>query len=49
MTKKEMLETIKDMPEDAEIQIEIDLWEYRLANSISCNKDDNTIIISMYY
>ena len=48
MTKKELLEAIKDMPEDATIELEIDIWEYKDAISTFCDKDDNVIILSIY-
>ena len=45
MTKKELLEAIKDMPEDAEVYIDIgDDYEYEwVAPEIVCNIEDNTI------
>ena len=48
MTKKELLEAIKDMPEDATIELEIDVWEYKNALSSLCDKDDNVIVLSIY-
>ena len=48
MTKKELLEAIKDMPEGATIELEIDIWEYKDAISTFCDKDDNVIILSIY-
>ena len=45
MTKKELLEAIKDMQEDAEVYIDIgDDYEYEwVAPEIVCNIEDNTI------
>ena len=43
MTKKELLEAIKDMPEDAEIWVECDLWYYKAAESVFYDKDDETL------
>ena len=45
MTKKELLEAIKDMPEDAEVYIDIgNEYEcYWAAPDIVCNIENNTI------
>ncbi len=48
LTKKDLLEAIEDMPEDATIELEIDMWEYKDAISLFCDKDDNVIILSIY-
>ena len=45
LTKKELLEAIKDMPMDAEVYIDIgDDYEYEwVAPEIFCKIEDNTI------
>ena len=48
MTKKDLLEAIEDMPMDATIELEIDMWEYKNAISSFCDKVDNVIILSIY-
>ena len=48
LTKKDLLEAIEDMPEDATIELEIDLWEYKNAISSFCDKNDNVIVLSIY-
>ena len=48
MTNKELLEAIKYMPEDATIELEIDMWEYKDAISSFCDKDENVIVLSIY-
>ena len=48
LTKKELIEAIKDMPEDATIELEIDFYEYKDAISSFCDKDDNVIVLSIY-
>ena len=47
LTKKDLLEAIKDMPMDATIELEIDMWEYKDAMSSLCDKDDNVIVLSI--
>ena len=44
MTKKELLETIKDMPEDAEIIIECEDG-YTEAREIECYKNNKIYIV----
>ena len=48
LTKKDLLEAIEDMPMDATIELEIDMWEYKNAISSFCDKVDNVIILSIY-
>ena len=46
MTKKELLEAIKDMPEDAEVWIsQRTLEDYEEADVIDCDKESNVILI----
>ena len=45
MTKKELLEAIKDMPEDADIYIASDQPMWTLASLVEINKTENTIKI----
>ena len=48
MTKKELLEAIKDMPDDAEVYVRDsdyeECWDVSLEH-IVCKEDDNDIII----
>ena len=45
MTKKELLEAIKDMPENADIYIASDQPMWTLASLVEINETENTIKI----
>ena len=46
MTKKELLEAIKDMPEDAEVWIsQRTLRDYEEADTINYDKESNVILL----
>ena len=45
MTKKELLEAIKDMPEDADIYIASDQPMWTIASYVEVNETENTIKI----
>lgn len=49
MTKKELLEAIKDMPEDAEVYLETDLWIYVNLRSVEFNEEEKVITLSIYH
>ena len=49
MTKKELLEAIKDMPEDVRIMLETDLWIYENLHSVKFNEEEKVIILSIYH
>ena len=49
MTKKELLEAIKDMPEDGRIMLETDLWIYENLCSVNFNEEEKVIILSIYH
>jgi hypothetical protein len=45
ITKKDLLEAIKDMPMDAEILIKVDIFTFEPASNVGANKELNEIVI----
>ena len=45
LTKKDLLEAIEDMPMDAEILIEVDIFTFELARNVGVNKELNQIVL----
>jgi hypothetical protein len=45
MTKKDLLEAIKDMPMDAEVLIRVDAFTFEAINDVLLNKELNEIVI----
>lgn len=48
MTLEEFYKATEDMPNDTEVWMECGLWKYKSAESVSYNKDDGTLIVSIY-
>ena len=49
LTKKELLEAIKDMPDDMKVYLETDLWIYENLRSAKFNEEEKVIILSIYH
>lgn len=49
LTKKDLLEAIEDMPMDAKIDLETDLWIYENLRGVKFHEEENVIVLSIYH
>ena len=48
MTKKELLEAIKDMPMNSIVQLETDLWILEDLKGVQYYEEENRVVLSIY-
>ena len=48
MTKKELLEAIKDIPMDTIVQLETDLWVLEDVKGVRYYEEENRVVLSIY-
>ena len=49
MTKKELLEAIKDIPMDTIVQLETDLWILEDLKGVEYYEEENRVVLLIYH